>query len=151
MSGKDPITILIVDDNQMTRTLLRTIIRSEERYLLVGEATNGEDAVEMALRIKPMLICLDHMMPKLSGIEVLQQIRPQLPHTAILMVTGNTERDTVQSAIQSGANGYIVKPFNAARVFDAMEKALAAVDPASQNTSNAPSAPSAPSAPDADD
>jgi two-component system chemotaxis response regulator CheY len=88
----------------------------------------------MALRLKPMLICLDHMMPKLSGIDVLQQIRPQLANTAILMVTGNTERDTVQSAIQAGANGYIVKPFNAARVFEAMGKALSALGQSTQNT-----------------
>lgn len=127
MSVDKKITVLIVDDNASTRMLLRAIVREDERYVLVGEASNGTDAIEMALRLKPQIICLDNVMPKVSGLDVLQAVRPQLPGTVILMVTGSSDRETVQAAIQNGANGYIVKPFNAARVLAAMEQATAAM------------------------
>ncbi|RTL51394.1 MAG: response regulator [Rhodocyclaceae bacterium] len=128
MSADKKTTVLIVDDNASTRMLLRAIVREDERYVLVGEASNGTDAIEMALRLKPQIICLDNVMPKVSGLDVLQEVRPQLPGTVILMVTGSSDRETVQAAIQNGANGYIVKPFNAARVLAAMEHATAAMD-----------------------
>ena len=119
--------LLIVDDSDITRTLLRTLLRGEE-YDVVGEAVNGEQAVEMALRLKPEIVCLDIDMPKMGGLEVLSRIRQSLPHTAVLMVTAHTERETVQTAIANGAAGYIVKPFNAGRVLAAIAAAVARVD-----------------------
>lgn len=116
--------LLVVDDSDITRTLLRTLLRGEE-YDVVGEAVNGEQAVEMALRLKPDIICLDVDMPKMGGLEVLAKIREALPQTAVLMVTSHTERETVQTAIANGAAGYIVKPFNAGRVLAAIEAAVA--------------------------
>jgi len=103
---------------------LRGILRGDD-YEIVGEATSGKSGIELALNLKPDIVCLDNMMPEISGLEVLREIRPKLPQTLILMVTGSTDRDTVQAALQGGANGYIVKPYNAARVLDALEQALA--------------------------
>jgi two-component system chemotaxis response regulator CheY len=120
-----PVTtrVLLVDDNDMTRTLLRGILVSEQ-YQLAGEANNGEHGLEMALRLKPELVCLDIQMPKTDGLEVLKQLKAELPRTVVVMVTGSAERETVQAAIAGGADGYIVKPFNSARVLDTIKGAL---------------------------
>jgi two-component system chemotaxis response regulator CheY len=115
--------VLIVDDNDMTRTLLRGLLVAEG-YQFVGEANNGEQGLEMALRIRPDLVCLDVNMPRSDGLTVLKQLREQAPEVAVVMVTGSTERETVQSAITGGAAGYIVKPFNSAKVLATLEGAL---------------------------
>lgn len=114
--------VLIVDDNDMTRALLRGMLVTEG-YQMAGEASNGEQGLEMALRLKPDIVCLDIQMPKSDGLAVLAAIRAQAPGTAVVMVTGSAERETVQAAIQGGAAGYIVKPFNSARVLATLDAA----------------------------
>jgi len=123
MTSKKAIRIQLVDDNEVTRALLRGILRGEE-YEVVGEASDGENGLEMALRLRPDVLCLDISMPKTDGLEVLRQVRTQIPETVVLMVTAHTEREMVQQAIQSGASGYIVKPFNSGKVLDAIGRAV---------------------------
>ena len=115
--------VLIVDDNDMTRSLLRGMLVAEG-WQLAGEASNGEQGLEMALRLKPDVVCLDIQMPKSDGLAVLASLRKDAPNVAVVMVTGSTERETVQAAIGGGAAGYIVKPFNSARVLATLEAAL---------------------------
>jgi len=122
-SHRKLIRIQLVDDNEVTRALLRGILRGEE-YEVVGEASDGEQGIEMALRLKPDVLCLDISMPKADGLEVLRQVRAQLPETVVLMVTSHTEREMVQQAVQSGASGYIVKPFNSGKVLDTIGRAV---------------------------
>ncbi|MBE0620153.1 MAG: response regulator [Burkholderiales bacterium] len=117
-------TALIIDDDSMSRTILRTILTGDE-YDVVGEANNGKKGIELALELKPEIVCLDHVMPEMSGLEVLLEIRKKLPGTLILMVTGSAERETVQAALKGGADGYVVKPFNSGRVLSALTQALA--------------------------
>ncbi len=116
-------TVVLVDDNDMTRTLLRGMLVTEG-YKVIGEANNGEAGLEMALRLKPDVVCLDVQMPKSDGLTVLREINSAAPATAVVMVTGSTERATVQAAITGGAAAYIVKPFNSGRVLAAMEGAM---------------------------
>lgn len=116
-------SIMIVDDNDMMRSILRAMLRGEE-YEVVGEARNGAIAVDMADRLKPDIVCLDVMMPEKDGLEALAEIKAARPETAIVMITSNTDPDTVQEAIMGGASGFIVKPFNAARVLDTLEKVV---------------------------
>ncbi|UCV13877.1 response regulator [Quatrionicoccus australiensis] len=116
-------SIMIVDDNDMMRSILRAMLRGEE-YEVVGEARNGVIAVDMADRLKPDIICLDVMMPEKDGLEALAEIKAARPETAVVMITSNADPDTVQEAIMGGANGFIVKPFNAARVLDTLEKVV---------------------------
>ncbi len=123
MSKKPVVRIMIVDDNELTRTLLRGILRGGD-FDVVGVASNGEQGLEMALRLRPDVVCLDVVMPKAGGLEVLEQLRTELPDTVVLMVSGTADRETVQAAISGGAAGYIVKPFNAARVLDAIRQAV---------------------------
>ncbi len=122
--SKPLLRVLLVDDNDMTRTLLRGMLVSEE-YQLAGEASNGEHGLELALHLKPDVVCLDIQMPKGDGLDILQRIKEALPQTVVIMVTGSAERETVQAAVAGGADGYVVKPFNSARVLDTIAAALA--------------------------
>jgi len=112
---------LVVEDNEMTRAALRTIINSEAGYSVVGEAANGESGIEMARRLKPDIVCLDIVMPHRDGVQVLQQLRAELPNTAIIMISGNREAKTVRTAVELGASGFVVKPFNAGKVLDTLD------------------------------
>lgn len=119
------VSVVIVDDNDTTRAMLRGILRQEGADV-IGEAKDGASGVAACLKFKPKLVCLDVMMPGSNGVDVLKELKNQLPDTRVLMVTGSTDRDTVQAAIQGGASGYVVKPFNAARVVGAVRAAFAA-------------------------
>ena len=114
-------SILIVDDNDMMRSILRGILRHEE-YDVVGEARNGTQAIEIAERTKPDIICMDVVMPEKNGIEALCEIKAARPDVDIIMITSNADPETVQDSIQNGASGYIVKPFNAAKVLDTLAR-----------------------------
>ncbi len=120
MAENKDISVLIVDDNDMTRETLRVILRHEV-YNVVGEALDGDSALEMATRLKPDIILLDVVMPKVSGIEALKSIRMVMPNVMILMVTANKDQDTVSEAVKSGISGYIIKPFNAKKVLDTVQ------------------------------
>ncbi len=124
MNQRQRISVLIVDDNDMMRTVLRGILRAEEEYEVVGEARDGEAALELIKRLQPRIVCMDVMMPKMNGLDALREIKMTYPETAVVMVTGNASADNVQEAIISGAVGFIVKPFNAAKVLKALTAAL---------------------------
>jgi len=117
------VNVLIVDDNEMTRTLLRTIL-SSDGYKVLGEASNSRNGLEQALKLKPNIVCLDILMPDGSGVEVLKQILKELPKTIVLMVTGKRDADTVKECLASGAKGFIIKPFNAAIVLKVVKEAV---------------------------
>ena len=119
-------SVVIVDDNDLMRSLLRAMLRGEE-YEVIGEARNGNAAVEMAQRLKPQIVCMDVIMPEKNGIEALCEIKASIPETAVIMITANADPETVQESIQNGASGFIIKPFNAARVLDTLEKVAARI------------------------
>jgi len=117
-------SVLVVDDDHLMREMLKAILRSEE-YQVVGEASNGEDAVDLCARLKPRLVLLDIQMPKMDGLQVLEAIRQAQPKTKIIMVSAEATMDKVSEAIRKGAVGFVVKPFNAASVLD---KVLECID-----------------------
>lgn len=121
MAARPP-RVLIVDDNETMRSVLRMILLEAE-YEVIGEASNGVMALEQTFRLEPDIVCLDVVMPEMDGLAVLKQIHDTLPHVIVLMITSNTDRATVQAAIDRGAFGYIIKPFNAARVVDMLRAA----------------------------
>lgn len=119
--AKRQISIMIVDDNDMMRSILRSILRGDE-YEVIGEARNGAVAVEMAERLTPDIACMDIVMPEKDGLTALSEIKTAHPKIEVVMITSNTDPETVRESIQRGASGFIVKPFNTARVLDTMEK-----------------------------
>jgi two-component system, chemotaxis family, chemotaxis protein CheY len=123
MSQSHRPTIVIADDDGATRTLLRLILKNAD-YNVVAEALDGESALALCAQHKPDLICLDVMMPKLTGIAALKAIKAKFPDMAVLMVTSDAAMETVKTALQSGAAGYVVKPFKEGKVLDAVAHAL---------------------------
>jgi DNA-binding NarL/FixJ family response regulator len=103
-----PIRILIADDHPMFRFGIRALLSAEPDTEVIGEATNGQEAVDLATRLKPDLILMDINLPQLNGIEATRQISKQNPGTGILIIT-MFEDDTIFSALQAGARGYILK------------------------------------------
>jgi two-component system chemotaxis response regulator CheY len=117
------VNVLIVDDNEMTRALLRTIL-SSAGYKVVAEASNSKNGLEQVLKNKPDIVCLDILMPDGSGIEVLKQVATELPKTIVLMVTGKHDVETVKECLENGAKGFIIKPFNASIVLKTVKDAV---------------------------
>lgn len=114
--------VLIVDDNDMMRSLLRGLLRSEH-YQVVGEARNGALALDFIEKIMPDIVFLDVMMPEMDGLEALQVIKAKYPEIVVVMITGNPSVENVQESIQRGASGFVVKPFNSAKVLNALNHA----------------------------
>ena len=103
-----PIHILIADDHPMFRFGLRALLAAEPGTEVVGEATNGEEAVSMAARLKPDLVLMDVNLPLLNGIEATQRIVAANPEVGVLVIT-MFEDDTMFAAMRAGARGYILK------------------------------------------
>jgi len=108
-------TAVIVDDNSAIRLLLKGVIGSLG-VSVVGQASNGEEAIRAAEKLKPTLLFLDVNMPVLSGLDALPKIRAISPSTVVVMVTGDTSRALVEQAARLGARGYIAKPVRPAYV-----------------------------------
>ncbi|QDZ29712.1 response regulator [Noviherbaspirillum sp. UKPF54] len=126
MSSLNDVTFLIIDDNDISRSMMRHLLNAN-KYHVVGEAGKGQIGLALIEKLQPKIVCLDIVMPDLSGLEVLKRIKAQVPQIEVLMVTGNKDRDTVMEAIEHGACGYIVKPFNPETLLRTIEKAVAKV------------------------
>lgn len=115
--------VVIADDSVTLRRLLRAILENMNLEV-VGEAGDGEKAVEIALREKPDLVCLDVEMPVLNGLQALEKLQARAPGLPVMMITSHADRDTVQRAARFGAKGYIVKPYQPEKVEQAIKKLL---------------------------
>jgi two-component system chemotaxis response regulator CheY len=115
--------ILIVDDTLFMRTLLKNIIFSGG-HTIAGEAVDGEEAVVKYRELKPDLVTMDVVMPKMNGIDALKGIRALDPQAKIIMCTAVGQEQMVKLAIKNGARGYIVKPFQALKVLDEIKNVL---------------------------
>jgi len=103
------ITVLISDDHTIVRAALRVLLETAEDIVVVGEATNGQQAVEETKRLRPRVALLDLAMPLLNGVEAARQIVSEVPSTKVLMLSGYTDDQHVRQAMQAGATGYLVK------------------------------------------
>jgi NarL family two-component system response regulator LiaR len=105
----EPIKLLIVDDHKMVREGLKAFVVPVENLEVIGEATNGREAVERAACLKPDVILMDLVMPELDGIGATKQICSRNPDARILMITSFADDERVMAAIQAGALGYLLK------------------------------------------
>jgi DNA-binding NarL/FixJ family response regulator len=103
------ITILISDDHTIVRAGLRLLLEAEGDILVVGEATNGQEAVQETKRLRPNVALLDLAMPLLNGLEATRQIIKERPLTKVLVLSAYTDDQHVRQAVQAGASGYLVK------------------------------------------
>ena len=103
------IRVLVADDHPVFRRGMRAILGAEPDTELVGEATDGEEAVALALELRPDVILMDLNMPGLNGIEATRRILAGSPHIGILVLTMFEDDDSVWAAMQAGARGYLLK------------------------------------------
>ena len=101
--------VLIADDHAIVRTGLRTLLKADPTIELVGEATGGSEALDLAEKTRPDILLLDLSMPDLDGISVTREIRLRLPETRVLILTVHEEQALLQEAIRAGAAGYVLK------------------------------------------
>ncbi|MFS0727852.1 response regulator [Paenibacillus sp. 1P07SE] len=117
--------ILIVDDAAFMRMMIRDIL-SKNGYEVVGEAQDGAQAVEKYKELKPDLITMDITMPEMDGISALKEIKKMDGNAKVIMCSAMGQQAMVIDAIQAGAKDFIVKPFQADRVIEAIKKTLGA-------------------------
>jgi two-component system, NarL family, response regulator NreC len=101
--------ILIADDHALVRRGISGVLRSQHGWKIVGEAANGREAVEKAIKLKPDVAVIDIGMPVLDGIEVTRQIREDIPDTKVLILTDHESDEMVRRAFDAGASGYLFK------------------------------------------
>ena len=115
-----PVRVLIADDHRLFAEALEAVLSSEERIDIVGRASDGGEAVDLARRLQPDLILLDISMPVLDGFEAAAELELLEDPPAILMLTGSSSPDDVDRARRAGAKGYITKDAIAASLVDAI-------------------------------
>ena len=108
-SSGEPIRVMLVDDHPVVTMGLKGMLEHSGEFEVVGEAYDGVEAVETAERLKPAVIVMDVMMPRLDGIEACRLIMEKLPETQVLMLTASTEKDAVIEAVAAGATGFLQK------------------------------------------
>ncbi|MDR0671592.1 MAG: response regulator [Oscillospiraceae bacterium] len=115
--------ILVVDDAAFMRMMVKEVL-TKNGFEVVGEAENGAQAVEKYRELSPDLVIMDITMPELNGIEALKKIRSVNAAAKVIMCSAMGQQAMVIEAIQAGAKDFIVKPFQADRVCEAIRKAL---------------------------
>ena len=115
--------ILIVDDSFYMRTMLKNML-TDAGYEVVGEAPNGQTALQLAKETTPDLITLDVILPDNTGLDVLKGIKQDQPDMKVILVSAVGQEVIVNEAIENGAFAYIVKPFSEEKVLEAVGRAL---------------------------
>ncbi|GED29024.1 MULTISPECIES: response regulator [Brevibacillus] len=115
--------VLIVDDAAFMRMMIKEIL-SKNGYSVVGEASDGAQAIEKYKELGPDLVTMDITMPEMDGIAALKEIKKLDPNARVIMCSAMGQQAMVIDAIQAGAKDFIVKPFQADRVLEAIKKTL---------------------------
>lgn len=105
----DQITVLLADDHSLVRRGFRRILEDDEQMKVVGEASNGVEAIRMAYELKPKVVVMDLSMPELDGVQATKEIVKHLPDTEVLILSMHAEDNYVRNALDAGARGYLLK------------------------------------------
>ena len=105
----DKLTVLLVDDHALVRKGFRRILEDDPGIFIVGEASEGEEAVRLALELKPKVVVMDCALPGVNGIDATRRIRAKMPDATVLMLSMHSEDTLVRQALEAGARGYILK------------------------------------------
>lgn len=105
----EKITVLLVDDHSLVRRGFRRMLEDEPDLSVVGEASDGKQAVELARSLKPQVVIMDCALPELNGLQATRKILEFAPDTLILMLSMHTEETWVRQAMEAGARGYVLK------------------------------------------
>jgi two-component system chemotaxis response regulator CheY len=117
-------TVLVVDDSMYMRTLIKDAL-TEAGYKVIGEAANGESAIDSAMELNPDLITLDNILPDMIGTDILRVLKGEEElKSKIIMISAVGQESVIQEGIAVGAEDYIVKPFTVEQLVESVEKAL---------------------------
>ena len=103
------ITVLLVDDHALVRRGFRRMLEDDPAISVVAEASDGPEAVRLALQLRPRVIVMDCALPEFNGIEATRRIRKEYPAVEILMLSMHSEETLVRQALDAGARGYVLK------------------------------------------
>jgi two-component system, NarL family, response regulator DevR len=120
VSESESLRVLLVDDHELVRMGLRTLLSGEAGFVVVGEAGSVAEAVAAARTYRPDVVLMDVRLPDGSGVEACREIRSELPDARVLMLTSFADEDAVFSAIVAGASGYLLKQARADALLDAI-------------------------------
>jgi NarL family two-component system response regulator LiaR len=126
------IRVLLVDDHAVVREGLRTFLELQDGIEVVGEAGDGAEGVAAAERLRPDVILMDLVMPRLDGVGAMRELRRRLPSARVIVLTSFTDEEKLLPALQAGAAGYLLKnaePAELARAVRAAEAGEALLDP----------------------
>jgi two-component system, NarL family, response regulator LiaR len=105
----DPIRVLVVDDHAVVREGLRRFLDLQDGIEVVGEAGDGEEALAASRRLRPDVVLMDLVMPRLDGVEATRRLRERLPRTRVIVLTSFLDDDKLLPALRAGAGGYLLK------------------------------------------
>jgi two-component system, NarL family, response regulator LiaR len=106
---RDPIKVLVVDDHWVVRQGLRMFLDLESAITVVGEASDGREAIDLARQLRPDVVLMDILMPHVDGIEAITHIKAEMPRIEVIALTSVLQDGSVSDAIQAGAIGYLIK------------------------------------------
>ncbi len=112
--------ILIADDHALFRDSLRSLLESHD-VEIVGEASNGQEAVELSWKCKPDVVLMDLKMPEMDGLEATKRIASELPDVKVVILTASDDDSDLFEAIKSGAKGYLLKDLESAQFFELLD------------------------------
>lgn len=118
-----PTRVLIVDDHEIVREGLRTVLMQEREVEVVGEAADGERALALSRSLSPDVVLMDLVMPGVDGLTALKRIREACPHTQVVVLTNLASDQTVRDAIANGAVGYLLKDVMKSELMQAIRNA----------------------------
>jgi DNA-binding NarL/FixJ family response regulator len=117
----DRIKVLIVDDHRVVREGLSAILKSKENIQVLGEAQDGQEAVEKARSLLPDVILMDVSMPKMTGVEATRIIKREFPHIGIIALTMYAEQQYIFDLVRGGATGYLLKDSDSDQIVKAIQ------------------------------
>ena len=120
MTEGQPIRVMIVDDHEVVREGLRTLIGKQKTMSVVGEASSSKEAIETAARARPDVVIMDVRLPDGSGIEACRTIREARPQTGVIMLTSYADDEALFASIIAGAAGYLLKDAKSQKVLEAI-------------------------------
>ena len=120
MSSDERTRVMIVDDHSIMRVGLKQVLEQPGEFEVVGQASDGEEAVHVAAKVSPDVVVMDVLMPKKDGVEACREIMESAPGTRVVMLTASTEEDAVVESMAAGATGYLQKETGLDRLLSTM-------------------------------
>ena len=119
------IPVLVADDHGLVRDALCAFLDGVEGIEVVGEARDGQEAVELAAQLHPRVVVMDVSMPRMDGVQATHEIMCTAPDTRVVILTGHADRERAEAAMRAGAVAYVLKDRDASEIFDAILAATA--------------------------